>query len=70
MHRIEFPEIEVRRDQEVRVRYTDHKGSSREKRVALMGLAAFILNSVQPSVGKIAPQDLQGNQVASHKEYK
>jgi hypothetical protein len=48
-HRREYPEMKTS-NSEVMVSYSNGRGASQRKRIALTGLAAFILNSVnQPS---------------------
>jgi hypothetical protein len=56
MHRVEYPSTKpVRR--EVTVHCTDSSGTSERKRVPLVSLATFILNSVQPpSANRSSPQ--------------
>ena len=51
VHRIEYPEIETN-NSEVIVKYRDGRGTSRQKRIALVGLAAFVLNCVNQLVAK------------------
>jgi hypothetical protein len=51
VHRREYPEIETN-NSEVIVKYSDGRGTSREKRITLVGLAAFVLNCVNQSVAK------------------
>ena len=47
MHRVEYPLAKPER-REVTVHCTDSQGVSQQKQVALVNLAALILNSVQP----------------------
>lgn len=59
MHRVEYPSAKPER-REVTVHCTDGQGVSRQKQVALVNLATFILNSVQPrAASRSAPQVLR-----------
>lgn len=51
IHRREYPEIETN-NSEVIVNYRDGRGTCRQKRIALVGLAAFVLNCVNESNAK------------------
>lgn len=57
-HRRQYPEMKTC-NSEVVVNFSDQRGTRQQKRLALVGLAAFILNSVNQSGGRTPVEEGQ-----------